>query len=58
MSDTMFVYLMAFVFISIMFTKGVILALEIKSNNKLIKALKESKARSRPPEATLNEPAD
>ena len=52
MSDTTFVYVIAFIFITIMFIRGVILALEIKSNNKLIKAMKENKAASSPPEAS------
>lgn len=58
MNDAMFIYLIVFIFITIMFIIGVIIALEIKSNNKLIKALKGSKATSRPPEAPLNESAN
>lgn len=58
MSDTMFVYLVAFAVITIMFIRGVFLALEIRSNNKLIKALKESKATSKPLGASINEPED
>ena len=38
------VYVVAFIFITVLFLKGVTLALEIRSNNKLIKALRESQA--------------